>query len=220
VVIVPEILNQRHIPNNVRRPRKLTSRAPIYKIHRRALLQPPRLLKIFNDVIRPHSKTRRRSLLQRRPRKAPIQPHDSILAQYHLHRMYRAAEPPLPPSIIDQRRLDPLRRRHRQDGRQHARAHPRKHVPGGGQRARHRVLEGVLHAVETEEAHRILTYATDDQHAATFVQRAQALAAIHARQRGEGVARRARMAELDTSLGVLEGVGDACFNLREWMLAW
>lgn len=184
-------------------------RRPIHKIRHRILRNLSQLLEILDDIVRTHAKTRRRSLLHSRAREPTVQTNQTVLFQNHANAMHRRSIALHTPRIINQRRLDPLRRRNGKYTSQHPRAHARQHIPRRRQRARDGILEGVLDRVERQETHRVLGDAADHENAAAFVHGAHALGFVYIDHDAEGVAGRFHsllVLELHARLCEFEGI--------------
>lgn len=140
---------------------------PVPEIHPRRLPHAAPHLQVLDGVVAAHAQARRAGLLQRRAREAAVQAPEAVLAHDGADGMRRAREAACLAlaRVVDQRRLDALRRRDGAQGGEHAGRHAREHV---AQRRERAVvpLEGVLGRVEAEEAHGVFGDAADDEDAA------------------------------------------------------
>ena len=95
----------------------------IHKVNDGALLDAPSTLEFLDDVVAPHAKARCRSLLERRAREATIQAEEAVLSHNSSNRMESRREAFGTLRVIDERRLDALRRRDGENTGQYACAH-------------------------------------------------------------------------------------------------
>ncbi len=177
----------------------------VRKRRRRRLRDVPQPLKVLEDIVRAQPHGRRGRLFQRRRHIAPVQrPQHAVLLDQRRGRVPGRLEPPIVPRVVDQRRLDPLRRRDRERARHDARGNARHEIAQGRQRARLGVLERVLDAVERYEPDAVLQHGARHERLAAFVQRPRPFFLDHPFNHAKRVPCRTVVVQLDSRFGKFE----------------
>nr|POE47248.1 hypothetical protein CFP56_00580 [Quercus suber] len=144
-------------------------------------------LVVLEDVVRAHAEGGRAGLLERRAGESAVQAQEAVLLHHRSDAMRHAAVALLIARVVDQRRLDALRRRHGKDRCHHAAEHARREAAQRRQGPRLRVLERVLDRVEGQEADPIFAHRPDHQRRAAFVQRGKPFRPVDVGDDFEGV---------------------------------
>lgn len=158
----------------------------------RGLLDVAQPLKVLEDVVRAQPHGRGARLFECRGDVPAVQGGpQAVLGDEGACGMQRRREPPVVARVVDQRRLDALRRRDGEGARHHARRDARHQVAQRRERAGLGVLEGTLDAVERDEPDGVLEHRARHERLASLVQRPRAFLFDHRLDHAEGVARRA-----------------------------